>query len=60
VKVRPSTWPRPWIHIASGRARTFSGSFWRSAPEAALRGFMNAGSPRSMRSSFMRLNFSIG
>ena len=30
------------------------------APEAALRGFMNAGSPRSIRSSFIRSNFSIG
>ena len=46
--------------MASGRFRTLAGSFCRSAPDAALRGFMNAGSPRSMRSSFMRLNFSIG
>ena len=57
---RPSRCPRPCTHIASGRSRTLPGSFWRSAPEAALRGFMNAASPRSMRSSFIWLNFSTG
>ena len=53
---RPSTWPMPCTHMASGRSLTLAGSFCRSAPDAALRGFMKAASPRSMRSSFMRLN----
>ena len=56
----PSTVPRPCTHRASGRSATLRGSFWRSAPDAALRGFMNAASPRSMRSAFIRSNASIG
>ena len=46
--------------MASGRSATLRGSFCRSAPDAALRGFMKAASPRSMRSEFIRSNLATG
>jgi len=46
--------------ISRGRSATTDGSSWRRVPAAALRGFANGSSPRSINASLYALKASRG
>ena len=54
--VTPSAAPNEWTHSRRGREAVTFGSFWRSEPAAALRGFANALPPASSSCSFSSSN----
>ncbi len=54
--VTPSAYPNECTHSRSGREAVTFGSFWRSDPAAALRGFANALPPAWSSWSFSASN----
>jgi hypothetical protein len=56
----PSAYPNECTNSASGREAEIFGSFWRSEPAAALRGFANGRFSAASSSSFRRSNALTG
>ena len=52
--------PRRRRRTGAGASRSCSGSSWRSAPAAELRGLAKGASPSASRSSFIRLEAGVG
>ena len=60
VGSKPSRAPMPWQTIPRARVAVTRGSFCRSDPAAAFRGFANTGLPASVIAVLSRSNASTG
>ncbi len=57
---KPRRAPMPCTSMFNGRVAVTEGSFWRSDPAAALRGFANGALPCSTRDAFRSAKASTG